>query len=196
MLASVDYAHQRHGQAVQKYAACYDWFEAHGLPAQQALCLGGLGDVLLATGRLVDAKERYQQALALAAPQGAAGLPVVMLVAAKAGDVCMATKDYREAEGYLDIASQIAGTLLSLELKCDLMEKIGLARSASHDVGGAVKIWRQAIEICRQGDYFVRWRSILANMAAFYGRCGLGHERREVQLEHDAIDRICKERYL
>ena len=196
VLAAVDFGYKRYGQAVEKYGICYEWFEKNAQPVQQGVCLGGVGDVLFATGRVAEAKQRYQQGLAHAAPQGVGGLPVVMLLAAKAGDACMARKEYREAADYFDMASQVAGKLLSLEFKCDQMEKLGLARAANRDTGGAVTIWEQAIGICKEGEYFIRWRSILANMAAFYGDLGIDQKQREAQREHAAIDRICKERYV
>jgi MalT-like TPR region len=194
-LAAIDFGYKRHAQAVEKYAICYEGFERSGQPSMQALCLAGVGDVLHANGKLLEAKQRYQQALALSAPDGVNGLPVTMQLCSKTGDTCMARKEFEEAEGYYDMASQIAGKLLNLEYKCDNMEKLGIARASRNQVAGAVEIWKLAIGICQEGDYFVRWRSILDHMIALYQKIGLTADLREVERERAGVARICKERY-
>lgn len=194
-LAAIDFAHKRHAQSVEKYGICYAHFEREKRPAMQALCLAGVGDVMLANGKPLEAKQRYQSGLALSAPAGVDGLPVTMQLCSKAGDACMVLKEFEEAAGYYDMASQIAGKLLNLEYKCDNMEKVGIARASHNDVGAAVKIWKLAIGICKEGDYFIRWRSILDHMIALYGKIGLGSEQREAERERAGVDQICKERY-
>lgn len=194
-LAAVDFGHRRHGQAVEKYGICYAYFERTSQPALQALCLAGVGDVLMATQQPAPGKEKFQQGLALCAPAGVPGLPVTMQLCAKTGDACMVLREFEEAAGYYDMASQIAGKLLNLEYKCDNMEKLGIARASLNDAGEAVRIWRLAIGLCKEGDYFIRWRSILDHMIALYQAIGMRAELREATNERAGVDQICKERY-
>lgn len=194
-LAATDFAYKRHAQSVEKYGICFAYFEREKMPSFQALCMAGVGDVLLATGKTAEAKQRYQQGLALSAPDGVQGLPVTMQLCSKTGDVCMMQREYAEAEGYYDTASQIAGKLLNLEYKCDNMEKLGIARASRNEVGKAVEIWKLAIGICQEGDYFIRWRSILDHLIALYARIGLTADQRDAERERAGVDRICKERY-
>ncbi|MBC8071251.1 MAG: hypothetical protein IAG13_23200 [Deltaproteobacteria bacterium] len=194
-LAALDFGHKRYVQAVEKYGICYSYFERAQLPSMQALCLAGVGDVQLANRNARDAKARYQQGLALSAPDGVNGLPVTMQLCSKAGDACMVIEHHEEAAGYYDMASQIAGKLLNLEYKCDNMEKVGIARASRNDVAGAVEIWKLAIGICKEGDYFTRWRSILDHSIALYAGVGLVEDKRDAERERAGVDRICKERY-
>jgi hypothetical protein len=93
----------------------------------------------------------------------------------------MRLKSFGEAEGYYDNASQIAGKLVNLEYKCDMMEKVGLARWGKRDIGGAVQIWKLGIERCKDGHYLMRWKSILDHMAVLYGENHQVAEQREAQ---------------
>ena len=150
-LAAVDQAHQRHPDAIEKYAACYDYFQQQNQPVEQAICLAGYGDSLCATGATADGKKRYQQSLALSSAVGLNGMPVTMLVADKTGDTCMTLGQPGEAEAYYDMASQIAGKFLNLEFKADCMEKVGIARQVSGNSASAAEVWRNAIGLCRDG---------------------------------------------
>jgi hypothetical protein len=151
--------------------------------------------VFAATGQMAAAKERYQQALALASPAGITSLPVVMQVSAKTGDVCMARGELQEAEEYWDLASQIAGKLVSLEFKVDCMEKIGAAREARGKYAGAAEIWMNGIALCKEGDYLVRQRTIAERLVTMYRNQRMLERQREAELELAQADRACKERY-
>jgi hypothetical protein len=194
-LAGADQAHQRFPEAVKKYAICYDYFQRTQMPVLQAVCLGGAGDCMVAGGALPEGKVRYTQAMALASGVGMSGLPVVMFVAAKTGDVCMTLNQVGEAEGFYDMASQIAGRFLNLEFKADCMEKVGIAREVAHRYASADEIWVNTIGLCRDGDYFLRMRSVAERLVTLRSQHGTPKQQREAQ-EHLAFaEQKCKERY-
>lgn len=194
-LAATDQSHQRYPEAAKKYAICYDYYQRSKMPVQQAVCLSGAGDCLLAAGKLPEAKERYTQSMALAAPVGVSGLPVVMLVAAKTGDVCMALNQVSDAEGFFDMASQIAGKFLNLEFKADCMEKVGIAREVAGRYSAAAEVWQNGIGLCRDGDYFFRMKSIAERLVALRSRRGTPQEVREAELHLAFAEQKCRERY-
>jgi hypothetical protein len=194
-LAATDQSYQRYPEAVKKYAACYDYFQRTNMPVQQAICLGGVGDCLVAGGALPEAKERYTQSMALAAPVGMPGLPVVMLMAAKTGDVCMTLNQVSEAEGFFDMASQIAGRFLNLEFKADCMEKVGIAREVAGRHASAAEVWQNAIGLCRDGDYFIRMRTVAERLIALRKARGTPQEVRDAETHLAFAEQKCKERY-
>jgi hypothetical protein len=194
-LAAADQAQQRHPEAIKKYAACYDYYQRQNQPVEQALCLSGLGDSLCVGGALAEGKQRYQQSMALAAPAGAPGLPVVMLVAAKTGDVCLTLGLFGDAEGFFELASQIAGQFLHLEFKADCMEKVGIARQSSGNPASAAEVWQHALGLCRDGDYFLRMRTVAERLVALRRARGSQQELREAQTQWAYAEQMCRERY-
>lgn len=194
-LAAVDQAHQRHPDAIEKYAVCYDYFQQQNQPVEQAICLAGYGDSLCATGATADGKKRYQQSLALSSAVGLNGMPVTMLVADKTGDACMTLGQPGEAEAYYDMASQIAGKFLNLEFKADCMEKVGIARQVSGNSASAAEVWRNAIGLCRDGDYFLRMKTVAERLVALTTQSGTVAEKRDANDQLAYADRMCRERY-
>lgn len=194
-LASVDYANKRYSESIAKHAILYDYFKRVKKPVLQGFCLGGVADVLFATGHMAEAKKRYKQGLALASPSGITSLPVVMQLSAKAGDVCAARGEYAEAEEYFDLASQIAGKLVSLEFKVDCMEKIGMTREARGKSAAAAEVWKNGIALCKEGDYFIRQRTIAERLVNLYRTQRMPDREIEAQLELDLAERACRERY-
>jgi hypothetical protein len=194
-LAAVDQAYQRHPDAIQKYAVCYEYFQQQEQPVEQAMCLAGLGDSLCATGQPAEGKKRYQQAMALSSAVGMNGMPVTMLVAAKTGDVCMTLGQPGEAEAYYDMASQIAGKFLNLEFKADCMEKVGIAREVSGNRASAAEVWLNAIGLCRDGDYFFRMKTVAERLVALTKQSGTQSELREANDQLAYAEQMCRERY-
>lgn len=165
-LAALDYSHRRDREAIEKYRVLYDHYGAAKDARMQALCLGGVGDVLRRAGQGDQAKERYQQALALVVPTGALPLMLNLLVAA--GELCLERKEFEEAEGYLALAEPVAAKLLNPFGKCDVMEKLGAAREGRKDFKGAVEVWRRATVLCQQVEYLDRWQSVLERLLGVY----------------------------
>jgi hypothetical protein len=194
-LAAVDQAYQRHPDAIKKWGIANEYFQQQKMPTEQAICFAGFGDSLCATGQPAEGKKRYQQALALSSGVGLNGMPVTMLVAAKTGDVCMALGQPGEAEAYYDMASQIAGKFLNLEFKADCMEKVGIARQVSGNSASAAEVWRNAIGLCKDGDYFLRMKTIAERLVALTKQSGTLAEAREANDHLAYADRMCRERY-
>ena len=194
-LAAIDLSHDRSTDAVDKYAVCYEYYLKENRPVQQAMCLGGVADVMAKNNQIELAKGRYQQGLALSSKAGVEGLPVVMLLAGKAGEMCMLRAEYEESEGYHDLASQIAGKVVSLEYKVDNMEKVGIARYAQGKYAGAAEVWKNGIGLCKEGDYFIRWKTLAERLVNLHTLHGKESQLREAEVELAEANRVCRERY-
>ncbi len=184
-LAALDYAHKRYPAALEKYGLLHAYFAEQGLKELQALCLQGTGDVLRAAGKRPQAKERYQQGLAVAVNTQA--LPILINLAMAAGDVCLELEQYEEAEGYFDITDRVATKALNPYPKADALEKRGLARYLRGQRGGAATSWNDAATLCRAVEYTARLRSVLQRQVALYGEARMKTEQRACKKELAAL---------
>ncbi|WP_434391126.1 hypothetical protein [Melittangium boletus] len=180
-LAALDYAHRRFPQALEKYGLLYDYYAEHGAKEMQALCLQGAGDVLRQLGKPLQARERYQQGLALAIQTKV--LPVLLNLGMAAGDVSLELKHYPDAEGYFDITDRVAAKALNVHAKADALEKLGIAREGQANTAGALRAWNDTATLCRSVGYPERLRSALERMARLYENAGMRQERQQCLAE-------------
>ncbi|MFO7181264.1 MAG: hypothetical protein DIU78_021360 [Pseudomonadota bacterium] len=170
-LAGLDYAHQRYDAAIEKYSILFAYYASGNAKEMQAMCLQGIGDVLRRAGRLEEAKRRYQQGLAYSAESPAALITMNLCVAA--GDVCFELGQIDEADGYFAIADKIASKLLNPSTKADCMEKQGIIQEMKGNRRGALELFRDAAQMCRDFEYPERLVSVLERLRALYRNAGL-----------------------
>jgi hypothetical protein len=182
-LAAFDYAYQRYDQALEKYALLHSYHMQQGDAVGQALALTGAGDVVARRGGLQEAKTRYQQALAVAGPTH--NLAVMLNPLMAVGDCCLSLQQYDEAEGYLALANQCAGRLISPYAKIEAMEKLGVAQLAQHNAAEAAETWRTAKDLCRQFGFVERGRAILDRLITLYAQAGRRQQAKEYEREQE-----------
>src|SRR5690606_9831213 len=124
-LAALDFSHRRYDESYRKWGILFDYYARMETPTMQALCLCGAGDALREQGELDEAKRRYQQGLALA--QSPEALPVTLNLLGAVGDLCLRREEWAEAEGYLNLADQVASNTMQIYAKCDIMDQHGVA---------------------------------------------------------------------
>lgn len=164
--ASLDYAHQRYPQALEKYGLLYNLFDDHGQVGLAAMCLCGAGDVHRVVGQLDDAKLRYRQGLHLV--REGQSPPVMLNLLMGVGHVCLEKQEYADAEQYWDLGARVAGAQLkNVTAMPDCMEYVGVARLAQADTAGAIGVWEGALEVIEEHPHPVRKVSILERMLAF-----------------------------
>jgi tetratricopeptide (TPR) repeat protein len=191
-LAALDHAHRRYPQAIEKYGVLYNYYGEHKVPGMQAVVLQGVGDVLRRQGDLKGARDKYQQGIALLSEPSA--LPILLNLTAAAGDVSLELRDHATAEGFFDIAQQIAGKLLNAFAKGDVLEKQGVARDEAGDHAGAIQVWKDASALCETFGYHERRRAVLEHLITAYKRAGQDAERRACEAELDAVRQAMKEK--
>ena len=180
-LASLDYAHRRYPQAIEKYGALYNHYEQREDKAMQALTLQGAGDSLQRMNDLQGARVKYQQGLLLAMQTEA--LPVLLNLTSALGDISLELEGFRDAERFFGLSQQIAGRLMNPFARADALEKQGIARDRLGDLASAVLTWRDAETLSKTFAYHERRRSALERLIAAYRLMQLNDERRGCEAE-------------
>lgn len=189
-LAALDYAHGRLPASIRKWGVSFEAYVRKGNIPMQALCLGGVGDVLRRMGKLAEAKEKYQQGLALA--QDLSAFPVALNLLIGVGEVCIQRQEWQEAEGYLAIADQLASKLCLVYPKCDIMDRHGLALLALGRTEAAQAKWRATVDVSREIQHYARCESALHSLIRLYER---GRMHTEVRAHRRELEEVERERH-
>lgn len=184
-LAALDYSYRRYDQAYKKWGLLFDYYRRTEQPPMQALSLGGAADVLRAVGKLPEAKVKYQQGLALA--QSLEALPVALVLLMGIGEVCLRLNEWVEAEGYLDLADQIATKTLQTTAKCDILERHGIALRALGRVTEAQQKWRACADLSREFQHHERAESVLGHLIALFREARMREEERKHEQELELV---------
>ncbi len=183
-LAMLDFAYQRHDDAVAKFGVLHAHYAAHDAPVMQALCLQGVGDVMRARGASPEALARFQQALALA--MRARSLPVILNLLTAAGETSMDVALHAEAQEYFTLAAQTAGAMLNPFARADAFERAGDAARVRRRAGDVIAAWSRCEEIAREVKYGPRLVSVLERRAAWHRELGMTEAEREALARLDA----------
>ncbi len=184
-LAAVDFGFQRYPQALEKYGACFNYFQDGGNLAMQALCLSGAGDAMRQVGRPAAALTFYQQSLALGVD--AQSIPLIHQGAVGAGTACLELSRDEEAAGYFRHADEAASKLHNPYAKCDAMEKRGLVAWRLGKVDEAVELWVKGKELAKRFVYFDRAASILGYLIAACRQASLPQRAFEFERERASL---------
>lgn len=193
-LAALDYSHRRYDESYRKWGILFDYYARMETPTMQALCLCGAGDALREQGKLDEAKRRYQQGLALA--QRPEALPVTLNLLAAVGDLCLRREEWVEAEGYLNLADQVASKTMQIYAKCDIMEQHGVALLYVGKPVEARTKWRATADLSREFKHYTRSESALRRLMAYFEAAHMAAERQACarELEEVAMERKTLER--
>jgi tetratricopeptide (TPR) repeat protein len=180
-LAAVDFSQQRYPDALDKYAAVYDYFDGKDQPGLQALCLSGAGDVAARQGDHVTALARHRQALALVAPTQQPALLLNPMLAA--GKAALALQDYAEAEAYLGNAAELAAKTFNYTARCDALLDKGVAQREAGKLAEALQTWTAGKTLAASFGFAEGQRQHLEAMAALYERAGMAAEAQQCRAE-------------
>ena len=184
-LAALDFAFKRYPDALQKYGACFNYFDAQGNKAFASLCLKGAGDTALQGGKPQDALKFYQQSIAVSMDdKNPATLQQGLY---SAGCTSLELGQNEDAEGYLTHADVLAGKLNNPNAKCDALEKLGQAKWRLGKVKEAADSWTAGKELAKQFAYEHRACSILDQLAAMYRVAGMHAEAVQSERERAGI---------
>ena len=186
-LAAIDYSHGRFSDSIRKWGVLFEAYVRKDDVPMQALCLGGVGDVLRRMGNLPEAKKKYQQGLALA--QDLSAFPVALNLLIGVGEVCIQREEWEEAEGYLSIADQLASKLRLVYPKCDIMDRHGLALLALGRTDEAQAKWRATADVGREVQYYARCESALNNLVRLHEEARMHAEARALRRELEEVER-------
>lgn len=173
-LVTLDQAHLRLDETIERWGALFNYYKRSENVFMQALCLCSAAEALRQSGRPKEAKVRYQQGLAIA--QDLSTLPVALTLLMGVGEVCLELQEWAEAEGYLDLADQVASKTFQASAKCDIMDRHGVALLAVGRTAEARAKWRAAADLSREVGHPTRCESALEHLVGLFERARLPEE--------------------
>jgi len=189
-LAGIDFAHQRHPDARQKFAVVYDYFADPPQPAMQAICMHGAGESFVTTGDPEQGVTFFERALALCMQGNAYGPMLIVLQSLIR--VCFSLQRYPEAESYAKSGSSLAAALLNPTLYAHLEELRGDAQRAQRKPEAALETYEHARQLAQKYELFFVWTSVLDKLAQLHsdaGRDGAAYELRRERQRVEARER-------
>ena len=165
-LAALDFAFKRYPDALEKYGACFNYYDSKGNKPLATLCLKGAGDTMLQAGKPVDALKFYQQAVAVSLKDG--NLVTLQQSLYSCGTTSLDLGKVEDAKGYFQHSSNVSGKLCNPYTKCDALEKIGQCEWQLGQFRDAGETWKVGKDLAKQFGYHERARSILDHLIAIY----------------------------
>jgi tetratricopeptide (TPR) repeat protein len=187
-LAGIDFAHQRHPDAREKFAVLYDYYASPPEPTMQAICLHGAGESLVATGENEEAKKFYERALALCMKDNAWG--PLLLVLQSLIRVCFLLQRYAEAESYAKSGGELAAGMLNPALYAHLEELRGDAQLAQQKAAPALETYEHARKLAEVYEQHVLWKSVLDKLTRLHSDAGREDMASELQRERRRVERL------
>ena len=182
-LAGIDFAHQRHTDARQKFAVLFNYYSKPAQPSMQAICLHGAGESLVTTGQPEEGKKFFERALQCCMQDDHSHGPMLIVLQSLIR-VCFMLERYPEAESYAKSGASLAAGLLNPVLYAHLEELRGDAQRAQGK-NEAIETYEHARKLSRKYEQFGTWKSVLDKLIQLHsgaGRDGVAHElKRERQ---------------
>jgi tetratricopeptide (TPR) repeat protein len=180
-LAAIDFAFKRYPEALEKYGACFNYYDGKGVKSLASLCLRGAGDTMLYAGRPLDALKFFQQSIALSLQDG--NLTTLQQGLHSAGSTSMDLGKNEDAEGYFKHSSDVSGKLCNPWTKCDALEKMGEAQWRQGKVGEARDSWVTGKDLAKQFGDMDHVNSMLDRLIAMYRISNRPREAAEYEQE-------------
>lgn len=180
-LAALDFSYRRYDESIRKWAACYAYYDQAEIISMKGLCVCGVADVLREAGKPREAKDKYQQGLAL--PMSQETLPVVLNLLLGICRTCILLKDWEDAEGYLAMTDQLASHLCQAYPKCEAMERQGYVYYQQKRFGEARTRWRAAIDLTKELEIYDIAERALTHTIAMFEEARMRPEQREHEQE-------------
>ncbi|MFZ5892269.1 MAG: hypothetical protein ACOY0T_14520 [Myxococcota bacterium] len=173
-LAAIDFAYKRYAEALEKYGACYNYYDAKGVKPLASLCLKGAGDTMAYAGQPLEALKFFQRSIALSLQD--ANLTTLQQGLHSAGTTSLDLGKNEEAEGYFKHSSDVSGKLCNPWTKCDALEKQGEAQWRLGKVAEAQETWVTGKDLAKQFADVDHVNSMLDRLIAMYRICNRPRE--------------------
>jgi tetratricopeptide (TPR) repeat protein len=189
-LAALDFSHQRHADAQEKYSVLHEYYAEPHQPGMQALCLLGSGDSLDATGEPAKAKQLYELGINLCLAHDAK-LPLLHLLLAVVR-VSAKLGLNNQAELYAHSGFTIALALVNGPVYVLLAEMKADAQLAQGKRDEALATYDYARKLAETYSVYAIWKSVLEKLEAEQQRVGrddLASDMRREWQRADALER-------
>jgi tetratricopeptide (TPR) repeat protein len=173
-LAAIDFAYKRYPEALEKYGACFNYYDAKGIKPLASLCLKGAGDTMSYAGKPLEALKFFQQSVGLSLQDG--NLTTLQQGLHSAGSTSMDLGKNEDAEGYFKLSSDVSGKLCNPFTKCDALEKQGEAQWKQGKFAEAQETWTVGKDLAKQFGDTQHVHSMLDRLIAMYRVSGMSRE--------------------
>jgi hypothetical protein len=187
-LAALDFSHQRHADAQEKYSLLHAYYSEPQQPEMQAMCLLGSGDSLDATGEPAKAKLLFERGIDLCLKHDKK-LPLLHLLLAVIR-VCTKLGLHHQAELYAHSGFTIALALLNGPVYALLAEQKADAQLAQGKRDEALKTYDYARKLAETYSVYGIWKSVLEKLDAEQQRVGRDDLASELRREWQRADAL------
>ncbi|MGE0789731.1 MAG: tol-pal system YbgF family protein [Sandaracinaceae bacterium] len=182
-LAALDHAYNRIPESIAKYRVAYHYYTREKNDVMRGLCLLGQGWALERANQVVDARERFRQALEIGIANESGQLMLNALMSL--GGLELRADQWSEGATYYDTAAGVAKHLNNPFSCSDALLYGGVCRVALNQTKKAREGWEVGVTIAGQGQSWSQQIRLLEHLIEIERREGLDEERRahERQLE-------------
>lgn len=175
-LAALDHAYNRIEESIAKYYVAYQYYVREKNSIMQGVCLLGQGYALERADQVVDARERFRQALEIGISNESGQIMLNALMAL--GGLEQRYEQWSEAATYYETAAGVAKQLNNPFSCADALLHGGVCHVALNDTAKAREWWEVGVTIGGQGQYWPRVISLLEHLIEIERREGLDEERK------------------
>jgi len=141
MLAGIDFSHGRYDRAIQQYEVVHQYAAVTQNPTLATVALNGLGDALRSQGKVHEASQALEAAIAPASMASPPPIPVLFDLYMKLGELRLSQRRWEEAEVYLQGASDFAYLLHDPDGRLRGLKLLGEAQYEQTKTDDALKTW-------------------------------------------------------
>jgi tetratricopeptide (TPR) repeat protein len=182
VLAGVDHANHRYPDALAKFELLLGYHAPLGNYVMAAASLNGMGEAYQRMGDLERAADSYQAALVPASQGEQPAIPVLLNIVLNLASVRFSQERWAEAEGYYDLAQQLAIVARNGPARVQALDFRGLCQHRQRKLRDAEQSWYSGSVIAAQLEDVELCRTLVARLQQYYAETGqheLERERRE-----------------
>lgn len=181
LVAGNDLAFNRYPDALEKYALLVQYHAPMNNHPMAALALNGMGEVYQRMGDLEQANEAYQAALVPATQGDPPPIPVFLNIVINLVNLRVAQHRWAEAEGYCDVAQQLATVARDGPTKVWALESRGACQQQQAKLAEAEASWRAGAVIAAQLEDAKLCADLLERLRGLYVQTRQTEKERELR---------------
>ena len=166
--AGIDQAHQRLGDALQKYGVLLKYYAGTRDATMTALVLNAVGETHVRLGNEAQAGHCFELAAVPAARAPGPPIPVLLNVVLNLANLRLAQARWEEGEAYYDSAQRLATAQRDPATKLRAIENLGHCQYAQGKVPEALASWHAGAAVAKELDFPDVRRSLLERLAGHY----------------------------
>jgi hypothetical protein len=168
VLAGMDYSYKRYAGALDKYHLLLRYHGGIGNLPMAAVALNGIGEVYWKLGNIREAAQCFETALIPASAGKHPPIPILLNVTLNLANLRLEQQRWSEAEGYYDIAQNLAVLARNGPVKIQSLENKGYSQLMQGKHREAIETWEQGVTIAENLREEALRRSLLNRLAQAY----------------------------